>query len=173
MAISILIPIERFSFFIPACVNNIFKTAGLPKDQIDIVFLVSKQATSWVLKAIEASGCRKIFVDVPTDLDKSLGLEHQIMLDEAIRDKTLNKWVVIQHCDLIWRKEGWLKELDHLAKTSKKTAIPHCQLTKYFVHGKPVPLVGDFFGFFNRTKFKKGMSFRCGYLKDEWVDGSV
>ena len=173
MAISILIPIERFSFFVPACVDNIIKTAGVPKDQIDIVFIVSKQATSWVLDAINESNCRKLFVDVPTDLDKGLGLEHQIMLDVAMKDKSLEEWVVIQHCDLIWRKEGWLKELEHLAKTSKKTTIPHCQLTKHFVRGKPVPLVGDFFGFFNRTKFKKEMSFRCGYFKNEWVDGSV
>jgi hypothetical protein len=103
VAISILIPIERFSFFVPACVDNIIKTAGVPKDQIDIVFIVSKQATSWVLDAINESNCRKLFVDVPTDLDKGLGLEHQIMLDVAMKEIAprvdVNLQEVVSICD--------------------------------------------------------------------------
>lgn len=169
--VSVLIPIERFSFFVTACTRNILLTSGLPENQLDIVFLVSKQTTKWVLDAIERSRCRSLLIDVPIVTDKSRGLEHQIMLDTAMRDNSLSEWVVVQHCDLIWQKEGWLKEL--LRRHPKKTALPHLQYTKHFVHGKQVPLVGDFFGFFNRTKFREDFSFRCGYYGDEWVDGSV
>lgn len=184
----ILIPIEKFSFFVHACYNNIKSTSK----NVEVVFITSENTTTDVKDAIKTIKCKEIQVPLNFNgCDKvKNGFPHQIMLDYAIKDKTLSDWVMVQHCDLFWTNKGWAEKIVRLLKKNK-TTICHPQYLKY-----DVPLVGDYFGVYNRKKIiEQNLTFKCGYVGElsmsnkllsmienkqipniaigDWIDGSV
>lgn len=198
--ISILIPIEKFSFFVHTCYKNIVATCGVPRNQLDIVFAISPTTTPQVLAAIEAVGCRTILIDMDfSNLERfRMGLEHQIILDNALQDSSLSEWVIVQHCDWFWMKNGWMHKVKKAiadASKDKSKCVIAIEHSKYIYDRSLVPLVGDFFGVYRRDGIK-GLTFRWGRIgmelsvsdeltavinagritplkMGEWVDGSV
>lgn len=160
---SIVIPIGEFSFFVFACLKNIFATAGVPQKYLDVVFITSAQPKSYITEAFEIAKKQYQFRVITTPFDA--GVEHQLLLDYALKDETLTEVIIVQHCDLFWQKTGWLKIIQKKMQTKYWVGCVPLYL-QHYIDNKPIVIVGDFFGVYRREKIKQ-FSFRWGRLQTD------
>lgn len=162
MKISLLVPIGRFSYFVHASLQNVFETAGAT---LDFVFLTSQYVGPDIEVAF--SDARKLYsfrvVSAPFDA----GSNHLRLLDWAMREADLSEWVAVQHCDLFWRERGWLRRV--LGETGpERVVVCPPYPSKYRLGSRNIPIVGDFFGAYNRRQvIDRGLFFRWGTLGRE------
>jgi hypothetical protein len=159
---SVIIPVGRFSFFPTVCARNVCETCGNHHD-LDLVFLTSSTIEPPVREALRHAQARVIAA--PFDA----GYNHLLLLDWAFREADLTPWVVIQHCDLFWRQEGWLDEIaqavlerpDGLAVAADWPD----KLAHFRIAGTPSLVLHDYFGAYNRhAVVREGLRFVWGKI---------
>lgn len=142
--INILIPIGRFSFFAQACLKNIQKTT-LKSDSIRVTYLASNNLEPHISDIISKEDC---------DLIKSpfcSNSNHLQLLDWAIREANISEWFLTQHCDLIWKKSGWLQEFKPFMNCDNILICPF-NWSNYSYNDTRMNTAGDFLGAYNRQK---------------------
>lgn len=97
MKLSLLVPVGKFSYFVRACLQNVFETCGTP-DAVDFVFLTSNRILPQIEAALEEARQNYRFRVVAAPFDA--GSDHLRLLDWAVRETDLTEWVAVQHCDL-------------------------------------------------------------------------
>lgn len=193
--ISLVVPIGQFSYFVYACLRNVFETCGDPAC-LDFAFIIGRDVTPevlhafWVAKRLYPYPFRVIVA--PFNAWPS----HQKLLDWAIREANITDWVIFQHCDLFWTHNNWLRPLLGILDRGKAVMCMPWE-SPYCYRGDPVPLVGDFFGVYNRHQLiQRNCLFRWGVIGSDipvssnlvaamndihprlqlgksWVDGSI
>src|SRR6266853_859232 len=99
MKLSLVIPIGRFSFFVHACLANVFETCGAP-EVIDFVFLTARTVPPEIETAFKEAADNYRFRVIATPFDPSPN--HLRLLDWAVRNSDLTDWFMVQHCDVFW-----------------------------------------------------------------------
>jgi hypothetical protein len=159
--ISLLIPVGRFSYFVHACLQNVLETCGAP-DALDFVFLTNRTVPTEISKAFEDASKTYPFRVIAAPLE--VGSAHMHLLDWAMRYADLTEWVIIQHCDLFWQERNWLGRILGEIKPELTVLCPSCPSRDHF-GSQNIPLVGDAFGVYNRSKLiEQNLWFRWGVL---------
>ena len=162
--ISLIIPVGKFSFFIHACLKNVFETCGI-SESLDFVFLTSKNVSPEIHNAFKEEKKNFPFRVVSAPFDS--GSNHLALLDWAVSEADISEWIIIQHCDTFWKEKNWI---DKIRQEIKPTIIAICtpQNSRYNYQSHNIPIVGDFFGAYNRKLIiKHNLFFKWGLLGNE------
>lgn len=164
--ISLVIPIGRFSFFVDACLRNVFETYGAT-EKVDFVFLTARTLESGIETRFREAALHYCFRVIRTPFEP--GPNHLRLLDWAMRHADLTDWVIVQHCDLFWREHGWLERILEMTDDQATVFCNPCssgfriQVRGLFM--RPISLLGDFFGVYRRHELiRRGLFFQCGTL---------
>jgi hypothetical protein len=159
MKISLVIPIGQFSYFVNACLQNVLETSGA---ELDFVFLTSKDIAPEIATALKEAEKFYSFRIISAPFNS--GANHLRLLDWAFRNADLSDWVIVQHCDLFWREHGWLNRILSTINSNTTVLCTPCK-SNYYIGSENIPIVGDFFGTYNRPQFvKENLSFNWGTL---------
>jgi hypothetical protein len=168
--ISLVIPIDLFSFFVYANLQNVFETCGAPND-IDFVFLTANTVKPEITSAFEDAAKQYKFRVITTPFQP--GPNHLRLLDWSIRHADLSDWIIIQHCDLFWREPGWLQVILREINDALTLLCVPCP-SRYFLRqmsdspAMNINITGDFFGVYNRQSLiNRKLYFECGTLGTE------
>lgn len=147
--ISLLLPIGCYSFFARACLNNVLETCGAV-DQLDFVFLIPKQVPHYLsdeFDRLRSSGLRFRVIRAPIST-----YVHLELLDWAVANADLSDWIIVQHNDLFWIKDNWLKVvLDTIAQFPNDIGLSWDFTNHGFrLNNKPTAALDDCFGVYNR-----------------------
>lgn len=162
---SIVIPIGKFSFFVHANVENIHETTN--DEELDIVFVISHDVDPHVKTALD---------DVVDQYDDvrflqapfSAGSNHLMLLDWAVRQPSISEWMVTQHCDVFWREEGWLSDVNEAIENGiAAICLPNYQ---YKIGSTEIPIVGDTFGAYHRPTLER---YNWSFGWNKWQEGTV
>lgn len=165
--ISFVIPIGRFSYFVHACLQNVFETCGDP-NALDFVFLTAQTIPDEISAAFELASRTFQFRVITAPYDPSP--DHLRLLDWAMRHADLTDWVIVQHCDVFWREHNWLPRVRHQLNNSLVVVCPHAFSGYRFLSSldlceRDIPLVGDTFGVYRRRELaERNLFFRWGTL---------
>jgi hypothetical protein len=165
MSHSIVIPVGTFSFFIHANIENIYETTD-PATPLDIIFVTSRDVEPHIQKHLDLAVKKYREVRV-LNAPFNSGSNHLELLDWAIR-QPLNQWMITQHSDVFWGKEGWLPAVE---KEMKKDHAAICPPNYQFTFNENrIPIIGDTFGAYRRKPIiKKDWSFQWNHYSDESV----
>lgn len=170
MKLSLLVPVGRFSYFVRACLQNVFETCGAP-DLLDFVFLTSREVTPAIQRAFAEAASSYQFRVLPAPFDA--GSDHLRLLDWAVREADLTEWFIVQHCDLFWKEQNWLNRVLEAVQPDLVLLCTPCPSRFCYrqtpdAPGTNIPIVGDFFGVYNRTELiERNLFFRWGTLGKE------
>lgn len=157
--LTILIPVGRFSYFVHACLKNVFDTAGC---NFDFVFITSKDVSPEIELAFQEA--KKSYQFRVLSATFNSGSNHLRLLDWAVREADLSDWFVVQHCDLFWIEQGWLSRIVAKIRNNLTVICTPCR-SKHYYCGSNIPVVGDFFGVYNRKELiKRNLFFNWGIL---------
>jgi hypothetical protein len=170
MKLSLLVPVGRFSYFVHACLQNVFETCGAP-DDLDFVFLTSMTVEPAVQMAFAEAAKTHPFRVLTAPFDA--GFDHLQLLDWAVRKTDLTEWFIVQHCDLFWQEHNWLPRIVQCVRPDLSLLCAPCPSRYNFrptpgAPGTNIPIVGDFFGAYNRKQLlERNLSFKWGTLHTE------
>ncbi|MFN0016977.1 MAG: hypothetical protein ACKVP0_01890 [Pirellulaceae bacterium] len=159
--ISLVIPIGKFSFFVHACLQNIFETCRA-SESLDFVYLTSQDIAPELQNAFQDAAKDFSFRVVSAPFNS--GSDHLQLLDWAVRNADLTDWIIVQHCDLFWREQNWLDRIFQEIDPAVTAICVPCP-SRYRIGSSQIPIVGDFFGVYNRRRLiEQNLYFRWGTL---------
>lgn len=170
MKFTLLIPVGRFSYFVHACVQNVFETCG-DVENLDLVFLTSKTVTPAIEMAFAEQAEHYPFRVLAAPFEA--GSNHLQLLDWAIREGDLTDWVIVQHSDLFWQRHNWLAQISESVRPELAVLCVPCKSRFCIKRPKQqsesnIPIVGDFFGVYNRKRLvEKDLRFTWGVLGED------
>jgi hypothetical protein len=150
--ISIIVPIGVFPFFAKACLHNVLETCGTTN--IDFVFLHNHGIPDNMQQAFDElrhEGMKFRVVECAFDADEC----HTMLLDWIIRnDPSLREWIIVQHCDLFWQRNNWLKViLESIQAHPDCIALtPNDLKLVRWKDGRELVTLHDFFGVYNKNR---------------------
>jgi len=165
---SIVIPVGRFSFFVHANTKNIY--SHVENKPIDLVFVTSNNVEDHVIKAL--NDAKKDYPIRVLTAPFNAGPNHLKLLDWAIREPSLNEWMITQHCDVFWSEDKWLSDVEE-KMTDEVAAIcfPNWQ---FRIDNQNMPIIGDTFGAYNRKIISdRNWSFEWDHLQEHSISSNV
>lgn len=150
--ISLLLPVGDYSFFVRACIGNIFETCGAEHD-LDLVLLLSQSTPDHVYQQIEVEQLTYNFRVLTAPFKTRLHLD---LLNWAIHNDTdMQDWFMVQHSDLMWTKNGWLKLVQKAVETHSNDICVSCtsiNASAYTLDNNVTLPQHDYVGIFHRER---------------------